>query len=672
MTTTTVTTGVTLTTRTDMAADDLLTVDAGGIISVSANTQSVRFNAATDGAIITNNGTIENTASGGRAIRFETSVGTALAATIDNFGTIQSNDDAIQIQAGSVVSGKVSIDNAGLISSATGQGIDFAGGTAGFITDLTNSGNVLALVDDALRIGGVGQIVNTGTLNGGSGEDHIAKADGIQFEDSTSGTVENNAGLIAGDRHGINAGIDSTITVTNASGATITGRNGSGVGSDGTATVTNHGTITGMFTAGVDLNGPGGETPDGIDDGDGDGVDIDGAATIDNFGTIQGLGSNGNGSDGLPNTSEGIAAGGGTITNHDGAVISGQGLGILIDDSSQGNAPFGTTIDNAGTITGVTLTGIKIVSDRDDTISNTGTITGGNGDAIIFGTGDNTLSMLGDHALIDGKANAGAGSDTLDYSSFAAAAKINLTAGTATSTGGVIGFENIFGGGFADTLTGNAQANTISGGGGDDILNAGRGNDSYLGGAGNDTYYIDAAGDTITGETLKGGTDLVIASTDVDLSDFVNVERVTLSGKANIDALGNTRVNTVIGNKGNNEISGGAGNDTLTGHGGADNFYFAEFGSKNSDRITDFGADDAIVLDSSEFDGLSRRAGHLAASDFLLGAAAKAAHDAVVLYNAHTGMLSYDHDGKGGDAADAIAFIGKNLKGFDASDILVL
>jgi hypothetical protein len=35
-------------------------------------------------------------------------------------------------------------------------------------------------------------------------------------------------------------------------------------------------------------------------------------------------------------------------------------------------------------------------------------------------------------------------------------------------------------------------------------------------------------------------------------------------------------------------------------------------------------------------------------------------------------MLSYDHDGKGGDAAQDIAFIGKKLDYFDQSDILVL
>jgi hypothetical protein len=196
MTSTTVSSGSPITARLNMSGSDDLTVDAGGLISVSASSQSVRFNAATDGALITNNGTIENTASGGRAIRFETSVGAALAATIENNGTISSDDDAIQIQSGAVTSGQVSITNTGTVSSTVGQAIDFAGGTGTFISWIDNSGSILGLADDGIRVGGVGDITNTGTITGGSGSDLIAKADGIQFEDNTSGDVDNQAGEI--------------------------------------------------------------------------------------------------------------------------------------------------------------------------------------------------------------------------------------------------------------------------------------------------------------------------------------------------------------------------------------------------------------------------------------------------------------------------------------------
>jgi hypothetical protein len=43
----------------------------------------------------------------------------------------------------------------------------------------------------------------------------------------------------------------------------------------------------------------------------------------------------------------------------------------------------------------------------------------------------------------------------------------------------------------------------------------------------------------------------------------------------------------------------------------------------------------------------------------------------VLTYNAATGVLSYDHDGAGKDAAQDIAFVGVNKTFFDHSDILI-
>ncbi|MCV3764443.1 calcium-binding protein [Rhizobium sp. TRM95796] len=690
MTTTTVAASTTLAARLSMSGEDILTVDAGGVFSVSANSQTVRFNGATDGASIVNNGLIENTAEEGRAIRFETSVGATLSAMIENNGQIESDDDAIQIQAGAVTSGQVTITNTGDIESATGQAIDFAGGAGGFITAVVNSGAILGATNDGVRVGGVGDIDNSGTIYGGSGDDLIENADGIQFEEGASGSVNNFAGVILGDRHGVNADEDTVITVDNAEGAEITGRNGSGVGSDGSATVTNHGVITGSYTEGVDINGPEGEVADGVFDGDGDGVDIDFEATIHNYGVIQGLGANGNGSDGFENTSEGIAAGGGAINNYDGATISGLGLGILIDDSSRGNAFYLTTIVNEGSITGVEDTGVKIVSDLDDTISNAGTITGGNGMAVIFGSGDNVFAMTGDHALVEGSVIGGDGVDTLDYSDYAGAVTINLATGAANAIDSIYGFEVVVGGALSDTLTGSANADTLQGGagldsllggagndnlfGGDgkDTLNGGLGDDTLQGGAGNDVYMLTNADGDVILEDGDAGVDMIVTAFSIDLGGYANVENVDLNGKRASDIEDNDLDNVLRGNNRSNDIHTGLGNDKLYGEGGSDLFHFAAFGAENSDRLMDFDGNDAVALDRSVFSGLARTAGHLVASDFVAGAAAKIADEAVVIYNSKTGILSYDADGKGGDAAEAIAFIGRKLENFDFNDILLL
>ena len=553
-------------TRVDMDENDTLTVESAGRLSVGANAQSVRFVAPTAGAVITNDGTIENTNASGRAIRFETAVGPTLIATIDNgpadtTATITSIDDAIQIQARAFTGGQLSIANGGLIRSTSGQALDFGGATGALGISITNKagGQLIGDVSEAIRIGTTGAVVvNAGTIAGGNNAGYSTSVDGIQFEDNASGTVTNNAGgTISGDRHGIDAGVGSTVNVINAAGGTITGRNGSGVGSDGSGSVTNYGTITGSVTINVatDANGPGAPgVPDGVPDGDGDGVDMDGTLSLLNFGRIQGLGASGTGGDGLQNTSDGVAAGGGTIDNRAGAVIVSTDRGILIDNGSQGNSFAQTNILNAGLIEGTGGIGIRLVSTFDDTITNSGTITGGNGTAVLFGEGNNTLKLAAT-SVINGLTNGEGGVDTLDYSAWGAAGiNVDLTNGTASGTGGILNFENVLGSAGADRLVGNGSNNVLSGGAGNDTIFGGSGNDVLTGGTGNDLLtggtgadrFVFRAGDgndTINDFSVAEGDRLDFGGraysfrqdTSGTVIEFANGDRITLSGVKNYD-----------------------------------------------------------------------------------------------------------------------------------------
>ncbi|MFK0087405.1 putative Ig domain-containing protein, partial [Pseudomonas sp. NPDC090755] len=118
-----------------------------------------------------------------------------------------------------------------------------------------------------------------------------------------------------------------------------------------------------------------------------------------------------------------------------------------------------------------------------------------------------------------------------------------------------------------DTLQGLGGNDTLYGNGGNDTLDGGSGNDRMEGGVGNDTYVVDAAGDVVV-EASNAGDDRVLASINYTLGN--NVERLTLTGSANLNGTGNALANTLIGNTGNNLLDGGGGNDLIQGGDGND------------------------------------------------------------------------------------------------------
>ncbi|PZQ47116.1 MAG: hypothetical protein DI556_18005 [Rhodovulum sulfidophilum] len=102
----------------------------------------------------------------------------------------------------------------------------------------------------------------------------------------------------------------------------------------------------------------------------------------------------------------------------------------------------------------------------------------------------------------------GGGRDTVDFSGFSSAQRINLNPETFSSVGGMTGnmsiavgtvIENAKGGSGADVLTGNSAANVLYGLGGADQILGGSGKDTLRGGAGNDTLTGGAGADVLVG-----------------------------------------------------------------------------------------------------------------------------------------------------------------------------
>jgi Ca2+-binding RTX toxin-like protein len=194
--------------------------------------------------------------------------------------------------------------------------------------------------------------------------------------------------------------------------------------------------------------------------------------------------------------------------------------------------------------------------------------------------------------------NGGAGVDTIsfEHASAGVVASIASTAVGPQATGGsgsdtLLNFENITGGSGNDALTGSAQANVLSGGLGADTL---------TGGLGDDTYVVDNAGDVIVETSAVGsGIEQVLSSVTYSLAALANVENLTLTGSASINATGNGAANILVGNSGNNSITGAGGNDTLDGGLGADTMVG---GDGNDTYMVDSASDIVVELGGQGID----------------------------------------------------------------------
>lgn len=228
------------------------------------------------------------------------------------------------------------------------------------------------------------------------------------------------------------------------------------------------------------------------------------------------------------------------------------------------------------------------------------TINAGNGNDILDGGkgADILTGGLGDDTyVVDNIAdqiieNAGEGVDTVKTS------LNNYVLGNTLENLTLIGSANLIATGneLDNVIIGNAGNNTLNGGAGNDTLDGGKGTDTLMGGTGDDIYIINSKTDKLI-ELADGGIDTVKSSVSYSLIDTDgksgvnggNIENLTLTGTANIDAAGNALNNSLLGNSGNNVLNGGAGVDTLNGGAGSDVYLINSANEHTQAEIADSG-----------------------------------------------------------------------------------
>ncbi|HNB25565.1 MAG TPA: M10 family metallopeptidase [Alphaproteobacteria bacterium] len=273
-------------------------------------------------------------------------------------------------------------------------------------------------------------------------------------------------------------------------------------------------------------------------------------------------------------------------------------LADLVDE--EGNADIGDQVKSsvliAGAITGIenySYTGAAAWTFTADAADNqlsggsgVDTLDGGDGKDTIYGNGGNDILAGGkDDDTLDGGAgndqmSGGAGNDTYYVDSAGDTINEGANADTGDWIYSKISFDlTILGAGKVEhglllgtaalNATGNSSANFLGGNDGANLLDGLGGADYMSGGKGNDIYIVDNAGDQVI-ESSGGGTDLIKSSVSCSILNNWYVENITLTGNADIDAIGNGFKNILTGNDGDNYLNGCNPGDTLIGGKGDD------------------------------------------------------------------------------------------------------
>jgi Ca2+-binding RTX toxin-like protein len=456
------------------------------------------------------------------------------------------------------------------------------------------------------------------TLNGGDGDDNLRGQVGDDILNGDAGTdTASYAGAASGITVSLNttaqqntggAGLDTLTTIENLLGSsfadTLTGDDSANV-IDGAS---DNDTLDGGLGNDTLFGGLGDDSIDG-----GDGVDTASYAGA-SAGVFVAL---------FNATQNNASAGIDTLTNIENLIGTNFDDSLLGDGSTSNHMAGGAGNDflagggGADTMVGGTGDDTYSFEDASDVIiENTGEgvdtvsvqmdITYTLGANIENGkvAGNATTNIIGntlDNSIFEGSLalsgnnifNGSTGIDTMSYEFANNAVTVSLALqGAAQNTVGegsdtLIGFENLTGSDYDDTLTGGTTANALKGELGHDNLNGGLGNDTLEGGDGDDTLTGSTGDDNLVGGngldwawyngagsavTVNLAT-VIAQNTGGAGTDTLNTIENVLGSNYNDTLTGNSAANNLEGGAGNDTLDGGAGNDTMKGGGGNDLYF---------------------------------------------------------------------------------------------------
>ena len=348
-------------------SDNPLTITASGSVTSTGAGQDAIDGGTNATWSVTNRGSI-NSSSG---------IGLSLlgSAGVGNYGSI-GGKQGVSLRAG----GTLTNFAGGSITASGAVGGGFSSGAGVYVTGasgtVTNNGTLTGAAYGVAMARG-GTVTNTSKINGGE--------DGIIVQGGT-GKVTNSGAILATVDDGM--ALDGGGTVTNQAGASISGQGGSGAGvfvTGGLATINNSGSITGanhhgvLIAAGGTLTNNGG----GSISGNNTGVFSQNlSASVSNAGTISSTGADGaavylENSGSITNLSGGLINGskfgafieqGGTVTN------SGQITAATYDGVILGLG--GTVTNNASGLISANSIGIYVKYRTPATVTNAGIVRG--------------------------------------------------------------------------------------------------------------------------------------------------------------------------------------------------------------------------------------------------------------------------------------------------------